>query len=194
MQIYFKDSFFIQNYWSLFFFIATLTILRFSGRLNFSQLGLSSSNTRNIRIGLVVGILPVVAVIALDLLLLKTGFAENDLFSGAELREKPNFSIIGLLLNGIINPTINQMFITGYLLNIIAKRNDIAIAGNGILYATMNFSWGIGYLGLGTISAALLRFSGSLIPAIFFAIGCSAAKLLVLTSYPRITSLLVFLV
>jgi hypothetical protein len=194
VQIYFKDSFFIQNYWSLFFFIATLTILRFSGRLNFTQLGLSSSNTRNIRIGLVVGILPVVAVIALDLLLLKTGFAENDLFSGAELREKPNFSIIGLLLNGIINPTINQMFITGYLLNIIAKRNDIAIAGNGILYATMNFSWGIGYLGLGTISAALLRFSGSLIPAIFFAIGCSAAKLLVLTSYPRITSLLVFLV
>jgi hypothetical protein len=194
VQIYFKDSFFIQNYWSLFFFIATLTILRFSGRLNFSQLGLSSSNKRNIRIGLVVGILPVVAVIALDLLLLKTGFAENDLFSGAELREKPNFSIIGLLLNGIINPTINQMFITGYLLNIIAKRNDIAIAGNGILYATMNFSWGIGYLGLGIISSALLRFSGSLIPAIFFAIGCSAAKLLVLTSYPRITSLLVFLV
>ena len=194
MQIYFKDSFFIQSYWSLFFFIATLTVLCFSGRLNFSQLGLSSPNSRNIRIGLVVGILPVVAVIALDLLLLKTGFAKNDLFSGAELREQPNFSIIGLLLNGVINPTINQMFITGYLLNIIAKRNDIAIAGNGILHATMNFNLGIGYLGLGIISAALLRFSGSLIPAIFFAIGCSAAKLLVLTSYPRITTLLVFLV
>jgi hypothetical protein len=194
VQIYFKDSFFIQSYWSLFFFITTLTVLCFSGRLNLLQLGLSSPNSKNIRIGFVVGVFPVVAVIALDLLLLKTGLAENDLFLGAELREQPNFSIIGLLLNGIINPTISQMFITGYILNIIAKRNDMAIAGNGILYATMNFNLGIGYLGLGIISAALLRFSGSLIPAIFFAIGCSAAKILVLTSYPRITTLLVFLV
>lgn len=193
-QIYLKDSFLLQNHWSLFFFVSTLTILFFSGRLNFSQLGLSSPNSWNIRLGLVVGISPVVAIIALDLLLLKTGFAENDLFSGAELRESPNLSILNFLLNGIINPTMSEIFITGYLLNSLAKRNDLAISGNGILYAMMSFNWGIGCLGLGMISATLLRFSGSLIPAIFFAIGCSTAKLLILTSYPRITTLLVFLV
>ncbi len=194
VQIYFKDSFFLQSYWSLFFFIAILTVLFFAGRLNFSQLGLSSPNSRSIRIGLVVGIFPVAAVIALDLLLVKTGLAENDLFSGAELREPPSLSIINLLIAGVINPAISQIFITGYVLNILAKRNDMAIAGNGIIYATMNFNWGIGYLGLGMASAALLRFSGSLIPSIFFAIGCSVAKLLILTSYPRITTVLVFLV
>jgi hypothetical protein len=157
-------------------------------------LGLSSPNSRSIRLGLVVGISPVVVVIALDLLLLKMGLAENDLFSGAELRELPNLSIINLLLDGIINPVMSQIFITGYALNILAKRNDLAISGNGILYTTMSFNWGIGCLGLGIISAALLRFSGSIIPAIFFAIGCSTAKLLILTFYPRITTLLVFLV
>jgi hypothetical protein len=143
---------------------------------------------------LVAGVAPVAAVIALDLFILEMGFAENNLFSGAELRESPNLSIINLLLDGIINPAISQIFITCYLLNSLAKRNDLAISGNGILYATMNFHWGIGYLSLGMISAALLRFSGSLIPAIFFAVGCSTAKLLILTSYPRITTLLVFLV
>ena len=193
-QIYLKDSFFLQNHWSLFFFVFTLTVLFFSGRLNFSQLGLSIPNSWRICLGLVVGITPVIGVIALDLLLVKTGLTENDLFSGAELRESPKLSILCFLFNGIINPAISQVFITGYLLNILAKRNDLAISGNGILYATMNFDWGIGYLGLGMISAAILRFSSSLIPAVFFAIGCSIAKLLILTSYPRITTLLVFLV
>ncbi len=193
-QIYLKNNIFLQNFWPLFFFATALTALFFSGRIDFSRLGLSSPNLKHIRLGLFVGILPVLAVIALDFLIIKTGFAENDLFSGAELRESPNLSFINLLLIAIINPAISQIFITGYVLNILAKRNDLAITGNGILYATMSFNWGIGYLGLGMISAALLRFSGSLIPAIFFTIGCSSAKLLVLTSYPRITSLLVFLV
>ena len=193
-QIYFKDSFFLHSYWTLFFFALTLTVLSFSGRLSFSQLGLSSPNSRNISFGLVIGIFPVVVVVVLDLLLLKTGLAENDLFSGAEFRESPNLSIINLLLDGVINPVVSQIFITGYALNILAKRNDLAISGNGILYATMSFNWGIGCLGLGMISAALLRFSGSIIPAVFFAIGCSTAKLLILMSYPRITTLLVILV
>ena len=193
-QIYFKDSFFLHSYWTLFFFALTLTVLSFSGRLSFSQLGLSSPNSRNISFGLVIGIFPVVVVVVLDLLLLKTGLAENDLFSGAEFRESPNLSIIKLLLDGVINPVVSQIFITGYALNILTKRNDLAILGNGILYATMNFNWGVGCLGLGMISAALLRFSGSIIPAVFFAIGCSTAKLLILMSYPRITTLLVILV
>ena len=79
-QIYFKDSFFLNSYWTLFFFALTLTVLSFSGRLSFSQLGLSSPNSRNISFGLVIGIFPVVVVVVLDLLLLKTGLANNDLF------------------------------------------------------------------------------------------------------------------
>jgi hypothetical protein len=193
-QLYLQDSFFIQTYWPLFFFTLTLTALFFSGRLRFLQLGFTRLNSRSIGLGLIVGVFPIVVVIALDQLLLKTGLSGNDLFSGAELRDAPNLSIIKTLLDGIINPAMSQIFITGYALNIFAKRNDMAIPANGILYATMSFNLGIGCLGLGMTSAALLRFSGSIIPSIFFAIGCSAAKLLILVSYPRITTLLVFLV
>jgi hypothetical protein len=193
VKINFKDSFYLQNHWSLIFFTSTLTCLFLTGRLNSLQLGLSNPKSWNTRLGFLVGIIPIVTVVTLDLLLLKTGLAKNDLFSGAELRESPNFSIISFLLKGIITPAINQIFITGYMLNILAKRNDLAISANGIIYTTMSFNWGIGYLVLGIISASLLRFSGSLIPAIFLAIGCSTAKILVLTYYPRITTLVVFL-
>jgi hypothetical protein len=193
-QIYLKDNFFLQNYWALFFFAFTLIVLFFFGRLSFSQLGLSSPSKRCICLGLIAGICPVITVIALDLLLLKTGLAESDLFSGAELRESPNLTIISLLLDGVLNPVMSQIFITGYALNILAKRNDLAISFNGILYSIMSFNLGIGYLVIGIVSAALLRFSGSIIPAIFFAIGCSAANFLILIFYPRIITLLVLLV
>ena len=193
-QIYLKDSFFLKNHWPLIFFISTLTCLFFTGRLNTLQLGLSNPNPSNIRLGLLVGIIPNLAIVTFDLLLLKSGLAENDLFLGAELRESQSFSILSLFLNGIISPAINQIFITGYMLNILVKRNNLAISANGIIYSIMSFNCGIGYLGLGMISAALLRFSGSLIPTIFFAIGCSTAKLLILTFYPRVTTFLVFLV
>lgn len=193
-QIYFKDSFYLYSYWNILFFVITLTALFFSGRLNFSQLGLFKVKTKSFSLGLALGIFPVLVVVVLDTLLVKTGLAENDLFSGAEFREPPNLSLMDLLLDAVLSPAMSQIFITGYVLNTLAKRNDIAIFGNGVLYATMSFNWGLGYLGMGMISAALLRLGGSLIPAIFFAIGCSAAKILILTSYPRLTTLLVLLV
>ena len=56
-----------------------------------------------------------------------------------------------------------------------------------------NFSLGIGYLGFGMIAAGLTRYTGSLVPAIIFSIGCALAKFLILTNYPRIITILVFL-
>ena len=86
-----------------------------------------------------------------------------------------------------------MIFITGYALNILIKKTELAIPGNGILYSSMNFSLGVGYLGFGIIAAGLARFTGSLIPAILFSIGCALAKCLILTNYPRIITIMVFL-
>ncbi len=144
--------------------------------------------------GLALGFLPVIAVLLLDTLIVKTGMAENNLFSGAELRKAENFSNLDLFLGGFLNPVMSQLFITGYVLNSLIKNNAMTIPGNGILYSSINFNLGIGYLGLGMISAGLVRLTGSLIPAIFFSVGCALAKFLILTTYPRITTILVFLV
>ncbi|MBC8283047.1 MAG: hypothetical protein H8E32_04480 [Nitrospinae bacterium] len=139
------------------------------------------------------GALPIISVAVLDALIVTLGLSENDLFSGAHLREPINLSLKILLIDGIFEPVISMVFITGYAISVLAKKNEIAIPGNGILYSFMNFNLGMGYLGLGMIAAGLTRFTGSLVPAILFSIGCTFAKFLILTNYPRITTILVFL-
>ena len=129
----------------------------------------------------------------LDALIVKLGLSEKDLFSGAQLRETSDLSIKTFLIQGVFKPVMTMIFITGYALNILIKKNEFAIPGNGILYSSMNFSLGIGYLGFGMIAAALTRYTGSLFPAIIFSIGCALAKFLILTNYPRIITVLVFL-
>ena len=120
--------------------------------------------------------------------------AENDLFSGAELRMPTPFSSMDLLLGGLLSPAIGQLFITGFVLKILIKNDSLVIPGNGILYSLIHFDLGMGYLGLGMISAGLVRLTGTLVPAIAFSMGCSLAKILILTTYPRVTTVLVFLV
>ncbi|MEK9630151.1 MAG: hypothetical protein VW455_14160, partial [Nitrospinota bacterium] len=124
----------------------------------------------------------------------KTGMLENALFSGAELRRQNIHFISDVFLGGFLGPVICQLFITGYLMKVIFRDHAMSIPGNGILFSILNFNMGMGYLGLGMISAGLARLTGSLIPAIFFAIGCSLAKALTLASYPRVTTILVFLI
>jgi len=144
-------------------------------------------------LGLGLGAVPIISVVVLDALIVKSGLSEKDLFAGAELRETVSLSIKTLLIQGVFKPVITMIFITGYVLNTLIKKNNFAIPGNGILYSSMNFSLGVGYLGFGIIAAGLARFTGSLIPAILFSIGCALAKYLVLTNYPRIITIMVFL-
>ena len=164
-----------------------------TGRLSLSKIGVSRFHWKQINLGLFIGLLPITGVICLDAIIVKTGMADNNLFIGAELRKLGGFSNIDLILGGFLSPIISQLFITGYVLNGLVKNNAVAIPGNGILYSTINLDFGIGFLALGMISASLVRFTGSLIPAILFSLGCAFAKILILTNYPRLTTILVFL-
>ena len=145
------------------------------------------------KLGLFLGLLPITSLVFLDAIIVKTGMADNDLFIGAELRKLEGFSNIDLILGGFLSPIISQLFITGYVLNGLVKNNKVAIPVNAVLYSTINLNFGIGFLALGAVSAGLVRFTGSLMPAILFSLGCAFAKILILTTYPRLTTILVFL-
>jgi len=168
-------------------------VLFCTGKLDSSKIGVSRLHWGHIRLGLLLGLLPITSVVFLDAIIIKTGMHTNDLFLGAELRKLEGFSNIDLLLGAVLSPIISQLFITGYVLNGLVKNNVVAIPGNGVLYTTINLDFGIGFLALGMISAGLIRFTGSLIPAISLSLGCAVAKILILTNYPRLTTILVFL-
>ena len=192
-QAYLKNYNFLYNYWSLFFCIAALLALFSTGRLSLSKIGVSRFHWKQINLGLFIGLLPITGVICLDAIIVKTGMADNNLFIGAELRKHEGFSYTDLLLEGFLSPIISQLFITGYVLNGLVKNNAVAIPVNGVLYSAITLNFGIGFLALGIISASLVRFTGYLIPAVLFSLGCALAKFLILTTYPRLTTMLVFL-
>jgi len=192
-QAFLKDKPTLYNNWNSIYFFMALIILFIIGKTNTSKIGLTKINLNNIVLGLLFGILPIISVVVLDSLIIELDLSEKGLFAGAELRETSDLSIKTLLIQGVFNPVITMIFITGYALNILIKKTELAIPVNGILYSFMNFNLGIGYLGFGMIAAGLTRFTGSLIPAILFSVGCAIAKFLILTSYPRIISILVFL-
>jgi len=192
-QAYLKNHNFLYNYWGLFFCIATLTILLSTGKLRLSKIGVSRFDWRQIKLGLFLGLLPITGVVFLDAIIVATGMADNNLLIGAELRKLEGFSNTDLILGGFLSPIVNQLFITGYILNGLVKNNKAAIPANGVLYSTINLNFGIGFLVLGAVSACLARFTGSLMPAILFSLGCAFAKILILTTYPRLTTILVFL-
>jgi len=150
-----------------------------TGILRLSKIGVSRFDWRQIKLGLFLGLLPITSLVFLDAIIVKTGMADNDLFIGAELRKLEGFSNIDLILGGFLSPIISQLFITGYVLNGLVKNNKVAIPANAVLYRA--------------ISAGLVRFTGSLMPAILFSLGCAFAKILILTTYPRLTTILVFL-
>ena len=164
-----------------------------TGKLRLSKIGVSRFDWRQVKVGLFLGLLPITGVVFLDAIIVKTGMADNDLFIGAELRKLEGFSNIDLILGGFLSPIISQLFITGYVLNGLVKNNKVAIPVNAVLYSTINLNFGIGFLALGAVSAGLVRFTGSLMPAILFSLGCVFAKILILTTYPRLTTILVFL-
>ena len=192
-QAYLKNQNFLYKYWSLFFCIATLTILLSTGKLRLSKIGVSRFDWRQIKLGLFLGLLPITGVVFLDAIIVSTGMADSNLLLGAELRKREGFSNTDLILGGFLSPIISQIFITGYVLNGLVKNNKAAIPANGVLYSAINLNFGIGFLVLGAVSACLARFTGSLMPAILFSLGCAFAKILILTTYPRLTTILVFL-
>jgi len=193
-QVYLKNNSNLYNNWNLIYFIITLFILFIFGKINASQAGLGKITENNFILSLVIMALPIACVALLDTLLATSGLSEKDIFIGANLREPAKVSIKYFLIEGIFKPAILMIFATGYALNILVKKKELAIPANGILYGLINLNLGIGYMGIGIVAAGLTRYTGSLIPAIHFSIGCSLAKLLILTTYPRITTLLVFLV
>ena len=190
-----KNNIFLYKNWNLLFYIIALTTLFSTKEINIYKISLIKFNIKYLFLFLVIILLPVLTVVVLDALLVKTGMAETNLFVGAELRKPTNISELDFLIEGFLSPIASQIFITGYILNVLTKKKDlVAIPGNGIIYTLINFDFGLGYLGLGMISAGLVRLTGTLLPAIAFSTGCSLSKILILTTYPRVATVLVFLI
>lgn len=168
-------------------------------RISPQQLGFNNIG-KTLAVGLLLGLLPVISVPLLDILLIKTGLSQSELFTGAELRVPAeigfNQSLSGNIFAALVIPFIDQVFVIGLVVNHLLKKQQTgqAIIGGGLLYTLLHFKPSLGNLFLGMISTGLLRSTGSIVAPILVHTGFAIAEVLIVFHYPRLTSLLVFFV
>ena len=191
----------IYDYGTIIYFALALTVVLACKQISFQQLGFSKNNiARSLTLGVILGSLPILSVYLLDVLLVKTGLAQSELLSGAELRtpEEMGFHItpIGNIINTLIVPFTDQVFVMGLIVNNMFVKDNTGriIIGGGLIYSLIHFQLNIGSLFLGMLSAGLLKTTGSIVPSILVHAGFAIAELSIIFNYPRLISILVFFV
>ena len=199
INLAFTGNLFIYEFWPILYFAFILLLALTLKRISPQQLGFN--NIRKIlAVGFLLGLLPVISVPILDSLLIKTGLAQSELFTGAELRVTTeigfNQSLPGYIFAALVMTFIDQVFVMGLVVNHLLKKQQTgqAIIGGGLLYSLLHFKPSLGNLFLGMISTGLLRSTGSIVAPILVHTGFSIAEVLIIFHYPRLTSLLVFFV
>jgi len=153
-----------------------------------------------ILIGGLLGVTPITIVVLSDILLIETGLAQAELFTGVELRDPEEMgfknSLTEIFFNTLIVPFLNQVFITGLILNnhINKENSGSFIFIGGLLHSLFQFKLSVGNLFLGMISAGLLKLTGSIIVPFLLHSGFAIAETLIVFNFPRLISFLVFFV
>ena len=200
INLAFSGNLFIYEFWPFLYFVFILVLVLTLKLISPQQLGFNNACKKNILVGLLLGLLPVISVPLLDNLLIKTGLAQSELFIGAELRVTTeirfNQSLSGFIFAALVMTFIDQVFVMGLVVNHLLKKQQTgqAIIGGGLLYSLLHFKPSLGNLFLGMISTGLLRSTGSIVAPILVHTGFSIAEVLIIFHYPRLTSLLVFFV
>ena len=199
INLAFPGNLFIYEFWPVLYFAFILLLALTLKRISPQQLGFNNIG-KTLAVGLLLGLLPVISVPILDSLLIKTGLAQSELFTGAELRVTTeigfNQSLSGYIFAALVMTFIDQVFVIGLIVNQLLKKQQTgqAIIGGGLLYSLLHFKPSLGNLFLGMISTGLLRSTGSIVAPILVHTGFSIAEVLIIFHYPRLTSLLVFFV
>ena len=197
----FPGNRFVYEFWHILYFSLVLTGVLALKHVSFQQLGFNKNNIgKSLAIGILFGALPVMVVVLLDGLLIKTGLSQSELFAGADLRAPEemgfNISFAENIFATLIVPFIDQIFVMGLIVNnlLIKGNTGRVIISGGLLYPLFHFKPSIGNLFLGMISAGLLKVTGSIIAPILVHIGFAIAEILIVFKYPRLISILVFFV
>lgn len=199
VNLAFPGNLFIYEFWTVLYFALVLVLALVLKRISPQQLGFNNIG-KTLAVGLLLGLLPVISVPLLDILLIKTGLSQSELFTGAELRVPAeigfNQSLSGNIFAALVIPFIDQVFVIGLVVNHLLKKQQTgqAIIGGGLLYTLLHFKPSLGNLFLGMISTGLLRSTGSIVAPILVHTGFAIAEVLIVFHYPRLTSLLVFFV
>ena len=198
-HLFFPGNRFIYEFWKILYFVFVLLLALFLKYVSLKQLGFKNIWNAMI-IGILLGILPIISVPLFDGFLVISGLSQSEIFLGANLRA-PEEMMFGIsfsenMITAIFVTFIDQVFVIGLIVNNLLNKQTAgqAIVGGGLLYTLTHFKPSLGNLILGFMSTGLLRATGSIIAPILVHTGFAIAKILIVFLYPRLISILVFLI
>ena len=182
-----------------YFGLITVILLMFQP-ITWSQLGIHRENWKqNLLLGGGIGILIIQVVPLLDMFIGSTGLDQTELFSGSEYRLKENseesFSIGTYLGTVVMVPIVQQLFLTGYVLQALLRkmRPALAVYLGGLIFMLVHFDFQLGLFLLGLTASGFYFMTGSLVAPTVFQIACHSAGWLLMHDHPRVFTLLGFL-
>ena len=199
VHLFFSPNKIIYELWGTVYFALALLFVLVLKRVSLQQLGFNNT-WKALAIGFLLGIIPLISLPLLDIWLIKSGLSQSELFMGADLRNpkemKFGMSLSGNIFTVTIVTFIDQIFVVGLVINNLLKKQKVgeSIISGGLLYSLIHLKISLSSLALGMISTGLLRTTGSIITPIMVNLGFAIAGILIIFNYPRLISILVFLI
>ena len=199
VHLFFSPNKIIYEFWGTLYFALALLFVLVLKRLSLQQLGFNNT-WKALAIGFLLGVFPLISIPLLDIWLIKSGMSQTELLMGADLRNPKEIKFGMSLSRNIFTVTIvtliDQIFVVGLVINNLLKKKKIgeSIIFGGLLYSLIQLEISLGSLALGMISTGLLRTTGSIITPIMVNLGFAIAGILIIFNYPRLISILVFLI
>ncbi|MBI5428459.1 MAG: CPBP family intramembrane metalloprotease [Nitrospinae bacterium] len=196
-QIFLRDLRWAPRYGPHLYYAVSLAGLLLSGKATLEALGLTGRNLRqNVLLGgtcgaVVAGMLPL-----LDFLADSTGLSRTELFpvagAGGGMESRPALEIAAALT---VAPLLEQTFFSGFILRPLLEKFKpvLAIYTCAAVFALAHFKLSLGLFLLGFGSAGLFYKTGTLVAPLLLHAGCQTAGLLLENVYPRLATLLGFL-
>jgi membrane protease YdiL (CAAX protease family) len=195
-NIFFHTNPWIYKYTDIIYFSVIILLVLYSNSTE--KLGFSVKNLKkNLTVGVISGLLLIVSLFLLNLGIDLTGMSNLDLLKNqSSLNISPNnISIVGYITIILVVPFIEQVFFTAIVFQSLLKKINpiLAIYASGVIYSIGGFKLSLGAFIIGATTALLFKITKTLYASIIFHSSCAVGGLIIKSLYPRLNTLLSFM-
>ena len=195
-NIFFQTNPWIYGYADFVYFL--VIILLFLYLHNTKILGFSVKNLKkNLIVGSLSGGVVIISPFLLELGINSTGMSNLDLLQAQAnidiLLEKRSIIVYASIV--LMVPFIEQVFFTGIIFQSLLKNINpvLAIYTSGVIYSLAGFKLSLGAFVIGIITAILFKITKTLYASIIFHSCCVIGGIIINTIYPRLSTLISFI-
>ena len=195
-NIFFQTNPLIYKYTDITYFLLIILLILYLH--NTKVLGFSVKNLKkNLIVGSISGGMVIISLFLLELGIDLTGMSNLDLIqTQSNIDISLDMSSIIIYASIILMvPLIEQVFFTGIIFQSLLKNINpvLAIYASGVIYSLAGFKLSLGAFFIGVTTAILFKVTKTLYASIIFHSCCVVGGMIIKTIYPRLSTLISFI-